>query len=379
MKFDTRALHEGAEDNRFSGAVATPIFQSATFRMDSGRDYHDIQYLRLSNTPNHQLLHRRLASLESCEAAIVTSSGMSAISTALLSTLKSGDHALFQRVLYGGTSDLIRDELKPLGIDCDFIDPQQASTWKALLRPRTRLIYVETISNPLLEVPDLSAVVDFAKANGLLSFIDNTFASPVNFRPAELGFDVILHSATKYLNGHSDIVAGAVMGRQNLLLPMLHKLNHLGGCLDTHACFLLERGLKTLGLRVRAQNDNALQLAQFLSEQSKVKRVIYPGLESHPQYRRAREFFSGFGGMIAIEIDDKPEGIDHRLNAMQVATHAPSLGGVETLVIRPAASSHKGLSATELSACGISPGLLRISVGIEDIADLCEDFSRALR
>lgn len=378
-RLDTRAIHAGEPSPRHQGAVAMPIYQSATFVAD-GDDlsYHDIRYARLSNTPNHLVLHAKLAALENAEAALVAASGMAAISTAILSVVTSGDHLLVHKVLYGGTHDFVVKDLPGLGVAYDVIDATQPGTWKAKLRPNTKAIYVETLTNPLLEVADHSAVVAFAREHGLISLIDNTFASPVNFRPPEHGYDLSLHSATKYLNGHSDLIAGAVIGSRKLVEKIRVKMNHLGGSLDPHACFLLHRGIKTLGVRVRFQNESALKLARFLAKHPAVSKVMYPGLEDHPQHARAKELFLGFGGMISIELRGGLDAANRMLKKVRLALNAPSLGGVESLICRPAAMSHAGLTREERAASGISESLIRISIGLEAPEDLIEDFNSAL-
>ena len=257
MDIQTRLVHAGEE--RIDGAVVLPIFQSSTFVSQDEQDYDAIRYLRLNNTPNHRALHAKLASVCGGEDALVAGSGMAAITTALLTVLNSGDHLLIQDCLYGGTHGFVTQDGPGLGLSYDFIAGNAPETWAAKLRPETRAIYVETMTNPLLEVADLEAVVAFAREHGLVSLIDNTFASPCNFRPLEIGFDIELHSATKYLNGHSDIVAGGVVGSAAHVTAIRHKLNHLGGSLDPHACFLLQRGLKTLSLRMRQHDENGLR------------------------------------------------------------------------------------------------------------------------
>jgi cystathionine beta-lyase/cystathionine gamma-synthase len=246
----TKLIHSGEPHPKILGAVSFPIFQSSTFEYTGEKTYDDVRYIRLNNIPNHLALHEKLAALENAEAALVTSSGMSAISTALFSVLQCGDHLLVQDCLYGGTHTFITREFSSFGISYDFIRDSDENEWKQKLRPNTKAIYVETISNPLMQIFNLKEVVRFAKEHNLISMIDNTFASPVNFRPAEIGFDLSLHSCTKYMNGHTDIVAGAVIGKQELIQKITHRLNHLGGSLDPHAAFLLHRGLKTLALRV---------------------------------------------------------------------------------------------------------------------------------
>jgi len=375
-EIETRLIHDG--EPRTEGAVGIPIFQSSTFltRGDEA-SYDAIRYIRLNNTPNHVALHAKLASIEGAEAALVTASGMAAITTSLLA-VAGGGHVLAQKVLYGGTHDFFTGEARKLGIEVDFIDADDPSTWSAKLRPETKAIYVETMSNPLLDVADHDAVVRFAREHRLVSLIDNTFASPINFRPIEHGYDLSLHSATKYLNGHDDIVAGVVIGSRDRVHDVLHLLNHLGGTLDPHACFLLHRGLKTLALRVRQQNANALALARFLATHPAVKQVNYPGLESHPRHARARELFAGFGGMLSFEVDGGAAAAERFLSRIRIALRAPSLGGVETLVSRPAAMSHIGMTEKDRAAIGLSDALLRVSVGIEHERDLIDDFAQAL-
>jgi cystathionine beta-lyase/cystathionine gamma-synthase len=284
-----------------------------------------------------------------------------------------------QDCLYGGTHDFITKDLKSFGIRYDFIRPGDPESWNRQLRPETKAIYVETMSNPLLQVPDLRGVVEFAKTNRLVSLIDNTFASPVNFRPSEHGFDLSLHSCTKYLNGHSDIVAGAVIGRRELVSNIKHRLDRLGGSLDPHAAFLLHRGMKTLALRVRYQNESALAIAQFLERHPAVESVYYAGLESHPGHLHARELFDGFGGVLSFELKGGTEKAQQLIERMTLPISAPSLGGVETLITRPATTSHSGMSREDRNRLGISDRLIRFSVGIEATGDLLEDFDQALQ
>ena len=374
----TRLVHAGEPERLIEGAVALPIFQSATFSYGGQDSYHDLKYIRLNNTPNHQVLHKKLASISGAEAAIVTGSGMAAISTALMAFLNAGDHLLAQDCLYGGTHTFVAHDLPNHGVSHDFIDGNDPDSWAARLRPETKLIYVETMTNPLLEVADLESVVKFAKANDLVSMIDNTFASPVNFRPIEMGFDLSLHSCTKYLNGHSDIVAGCVIGRGDLVDKVVHRLNHSGACLDPHACFLLHRGMKTLALRMTQQNANALALAEFLASHKAVEQVYYPGLEAHSQYDRARDLFEGCGGVLSFEMVGDARTADEMIAKLELPISAPSLGGVETLITRPVTTSHSGLSPKEREAAGISDRLIRVAVGIEAAEDLVADFRQGL-
>jgi cystathionine beta-lyase/cystathionine gamma-synthase len=376
-RIDTKLIHVGQP--RIEGAVEMPIFQSAMFESAGETSYHDLGYIRLNNTPNHKALHTKLAALEGAEDALIAASGMAAISTTLLTILSTGDHLLAQSTLYGGTQDLITHDFPKFGIAVDLIDADDPSSWRSKLRPNTKAIYVEAMTNPLLEVADLEGVVAFARTNNLVSLIDNTFATPVNFRPIESGFDLALHSATKYLNGHADIVGGAIAGRTEWIERIRHRMNHLGGCMDPHAAFLLNRGLMTLALRVRHQNQSTLRIAQFLQSHPAVARVNYAGLESHPRHARARKLFAGFGGVLSFELRGSAEQAKQLMSKVTLPAVAPSLGGIRSLITRPAASSHAGLSPQERLRAGISDGLIRLSVGIEDTDDLIEDLDQALQ
>jgi cystathionine beta-lyase/cystathionine gamma-synthase len=378
-RIETKLIHAGEPEPLILGAVSMPIFQSAMFEYSGEKDYHALRYIRLNNTPNHIALHQKLAALENGEAALVTSSGMAAISAALLTFLSKGDHLLAQDCLYGGTYDLVTKDLASFGISYDFFDGNDPASWTKKLKPSTKAIYVETMTNPLLQVADLKEVAAFAKTHGLVSMIDNTFASPMNFRPPEHGFDLSLHSCTKYLNGHSDIVAGAIIGRSDLIERITRKLNHLGGSLDPHACFLLHRGMKTLAVRMKHQNESALRIARFLEQHPAVEKVNYPGLESHPAHERAKELFDGFSGMLSFEVKGGVEAAERFMKRTALPVIAPSLGGIETLLTRPSTTSHSGLSPEERRSLGISDSLIRMSVGIEATEDLIVDFDRALR
>ncbi len=377
-RIQTKLIHAGEIRPGVMGAVSLPVFQTAMYEYEPTVEYHDIKYIRLNNTPNHAVLHRKLAALENAESALVAASGMAAITTALLAVLSVGDHLLAQDNLYGGTHDFLTGTLGDFGIGHGFFDPERPETWEAGLKPRTKAVYVETISNPLMKIPDLEAVAAFAREHGLVSIVDNTFATPLNFRPAELGFDLSLHSCTKYLNGHSDIVGGAVIGRKDLVKKVLHKLDLLGGSMDPHACFLLHRGLKTLALRVAHQNASALALARFLEAHTSVARVNYPGLEGHPGHGRAARLFDGFGGMLSFELEGGVEAAERFFGRVRIPIVAPSLGGIETLITRPATTSHLGMDPEERRRVGIGDGLIRLSVGIEATEDLIADFEQAL-
>ncbi|MGW1678447.1 trans-sulfuration enzyme family protein [Saccharopolyspora sp. NPDC002376] len=375
-RIETVAVHGGERRPGPEGAVVFPIYQSTVYSVPPGTDYHDLRYIRLNSTPSQSYLHDKLAALEGAEAGLATTSGMAAITTALHSVLRAGDHLLVGNCLYGGTHDFLTEHATDFGWEVTFIDPQRPDTWEAA--PNTKAILVESIANPLMRVGKLREVVEFAQFNGLVSLIDNTFATPVNFRPAELGFDLSLHSATKYLNGHSDIVAGAVIGRADRVERVRTTLNHFGGSLDPHAGFLLARGLKTLALRVKAQNASALELAEFLAAQSKISEVNYPGLPTHPDHQHAAELFTGFGGMLSLRLTDGISAAQSLIDALQLPYEAPSLGGVESLITRPAATSHAGMSREDREALGITDDLVRISVGIENTEDLIADFTQAL-
>ena len=304
---------------------------------------------------------------------------MAAITTSLLTVLEPGDHLLVQGVLYGGTMSWLAEELARNQIELTPVNALDRESWSKALKPNTKAFYCETISNPLVEVPDLQGIVRFCKQQGLVSMIDNTFASPVFYRPIEAGFDLALHSATKYLNGHSDIVAGVICSHQSWISKIRLKLNLYGGSLDPHACFLLQRGLKTLALRVPKQAENAMHLARFLSQSKRVRNVFYPGLECHSSHKNAKDNLSGFGGMLAFELDGSMEDCAAMCQRLRLPLYAPSLGGVESLITIPALTTHAAMSAVERHAIGIGDSLVRVSLGIESYHDLNEDFEQALK
>ena len=373
----TNAIHAGAQRPRPEGAVVTPIYQTSNYEYH-GEDYHDIGYIRLSTTPNHRVLSRRISVLEGTEDALVLASGMAAIAGSLFSVLSAGDHVLVQDTLYGGTASLIAGDMKRFNIDHSVIDPQKPSSWVEVLTPATKAVYVETLTNPLIQLADLEAVVTFAKEHGLVSLIDNTFASPINFRPAEFGFDLVIESCTKYMNGHSDIVAGSVAGSAPLVGGVKGFNDHFGGSLDPHAAFLLERGLKTIDLRVKEQGKSASRIAKVLEDHPAVSVVHYPGLKSHAQHERAPRLLDGFGGMLSFELVGDVSYADEFLSAVTVPTLAVSLGGIESLIVRPATATHASLSTEQRERIGLSDGLIRLSVGLEDVDDLIVDLTSAL-
>jgi cystathionine gamma-synthase/cystathionine gamma-lyase/cystathionine beta-lyase len=375
---ETVAVHGGERRPGPEGSVVFPIYQGTVYEVEPGTSYHDLKYIRLNSTPSQQYLHGKLAALEGAEAAVATSSGMAAVTTTLLSLLRTGDHLLASDCLYGGTHDFLTEHAADLGWSVTFVDAGQPETWDAARTSRTRAFLVETITNPLMRVGVLDQVASFGRREGIVTIIDNTFASPVNFRPLEAGFDLVSHSATKYLGGHSDLVAGAVMGRADLIERVRKTLNHFGATLDPHAGFLLARGIKTLALRVQAQNASALALAQFLAGHPAVAAVNYPGLPSHPDHGHAAKLLSGFGGMLSLRLHGGEPAAQALLEGVTLAYSAPSLGGVESLITQPAITSHAGMSAEDREKIGITDDLVRISCGIESTQDLIADFGQAL-
>ncbi len=369
----TQSVHSGSHgDPRFKGTV-NPIFPSSAY------DYEEVEstlYPRYFNTPNQQSVAEKLAALENAEDGIVFSSGMAAILTALFAMVKKGDHVIFQNDLYGGTYHAIVNEFPRFGIDYTFVDGADPGNFEKAIRKETRLIYVETPSNPTLKITDLSAVARIARTHNLLAMIDNTFASPVNQNPISLGIDIVAHSGTKYIGGHSDLACGAVLASKNLIQKVHGSAIHFGGSLDAHACWLVERSLKTIVLRVRQQNENAMAIARFLSGNSRVGKVYYPGLKDHRGHGVARaQMPGGFGGMLSFETKGDAAAFMSRL---QLIRRAISLGGVESTITSPARTSHAKMSAEERANIGVSDNLVRLSVGIEDVGDLVGDMERAL-
>jgi cystathionine gamma-lyase / homocysteine desulfhydrase len=370
----TQCVHAGTHVDERTGGVGSPIFPSTAYAYPNPANEN--VYPRYFNVPNQKVVARKIAALEKGEEGLVFGSGMAAISTVLFAHLKPGDHALFQADLYGGTYHFVSDELSAFGIQTGLASaPEQ---FEAALRPNTRLIYVESPSNPLLRCIDLTAISRLARKHGALSVIDNTFATPINQNPIELGIDLVVHSATKYLNGHSDVNAGVIISSAGVIRRVAdYAMNH-GGTLDSHGCYQLERGMKTLALRVERHNQNGERLAKFLQQHPAVARVNYPGLASHPDHEIAARQMRAFGGMLSFELRQSAK-VNEVLRRLRVATPALSLGGVETLVCLPSQTSHRSMSAEERARAGISDGLVRVSVGIEDIEDLCADFDHALR
>lgn len=375
---NTRLVHAGARDDDHGGAVAMPIFQSSTYRYAGGGGPHGIQYIRYNNTPNQRVLADRLASLHGAEAGLMTGSGMAAVTATLLALHSSGDHILMLDSLYGATQEFAGQDLARWGIGFTAIPLDAPDVWEGLVRPSTRSIYVESLTNPLLRVPDHDAVIALARRHGLTAIIDNTIATAMSFRPLEHGYDLIIESCSKYVGGHSDLVAGTVLGSGDRVEEIRRFLNHHGGSLDPFAAYLALRGLTTMRLRLARQWETAGRLAAWLETRGEVARVHHPGLASHPDHERAGWYLGARAPMIGFEPHAAPEQIDRALTALALVTVAPSFGGPETLVTRPAATVHSGLSAAERAVSGISDSLLRLSVGLEDFEDLQADLSSLL-
>lgn len=368
----TLCIHAGTYRDPGTGGACSPVFPSTACACPNADDEN--RYPRYFNTPNQRVIEEKLAALEGGEAALVLSSGMAAISTVLYAHLEPGDHAVFQADLYGGTVVLLK-ELARFGVAVSFA--RTPEEFAAALRPQTRLLYVESPSNPLLRVVDLEAIGRLGRGHGMLTVADNTFATPINQNPLALGLDAVIHSGTKYLNGHSDLNAGVVVSSAEVIRRSRDcAINH-GGVLDAQACFLLERGLKTLAVRVERHNRNAARLAEYLLEHPAVAAVHYPGLPCHPDHAAAARQMRGFGGMVSLELRD-PDYVDRVLAGFRLILPALSLGGVESLACVPSRTSHRHLTAEERERASIRDGLLRISVGIEEFEDLQDDLLRAL-
>ena len=356
------------------GGLNTPLLSSSAIEY---LDDSEVRYPRYFNTLNHDVVAEKMSALECAEAGLVTSSGMAAISAIFFGLLEKGDHIVFTEGLYGGTHALIVKELQRFGISFSFTATDTTSIAEAC-GPATRMIYVESPSNPLLTIVDLAAVAEFAKSRGILTVIDNTFASPILQNPLVHGFDIVMHSGTKYLGGHSDLCCGTVNGPAEIIEKVRDHAVAYGGCLNAQDCYLLERSLKTLELRVSRQSKNASVIARRLHECSQIKRVYYPGLESHPGFEIAKRQMQGFGGMLSFELADDVDPVSY-LRRLELVNCAISLGGVETTICQPVATSHQKVSEAERERLGITPWLLRLSVGIEDADDISADLIQALK
>jgi cystathionine beta-lyase len=369
----TRCIHAGTLFDEMTGGVNSPIYTSTSFAY---LDLDEAVYPRYFNIPNTEALGKKIAALEQADSGMVFSSGMAAITSVLFAFLRQGDHAIFQTGLYGGTFHFVTKELERFGMEYDISPDNEPDTFEGLIKKNTRLIYIETPSNPLLRITDIKATVSLARSNKLITVIDNTFASPINQNPHHLGVDVVIHSATKYLGGHADICAGAAVSGKENMLKIRDMARGLGGSLNAQTVYLLERSIKTLALRIEQQNRSAQYLADRLSVHPSIEKVYYPGLADHPGHEIARQQMSGFGGMLSFEIRDfDPVQFQRKLKLIRPSV---SLGGVDSIICSPSLTSHRHLSPLDKKNEGISDNLLRLSVGIEDADDLMDDLQQAL-
>ena len=369
----TKCVHSGdLIDDKFKGATS-PIFPSTAY------DFVDVEedrYPRYFNTPNQKALSKKIADLENCESALLFSSGIAAIYTSLFSFIKSGDHVIFQSSIYGGTLNLVIKEFKKFNIEYSLVDSFIVNDYEKEIKNNTKIIFVESPSNPLLKIIDLNAIANLSKKYNLISIIDNTFSSPINQNPADFGIDIVLHSATKYLGGHSDILAGTLASSKSNIDKIIESSINYGGNLSEYTVWLLERSIKTLSLRVKKQNENAIKIAEYLTTLDKVKSVYYPGLKSHSDHELSKKQMKGFGGMLSFELSDLDTAIlfTRKLNLVKSAM---SLGGVESTLCSPSLTSHSKISKAERENLGIFDGLLRFSIGIEDSEDIIDDLNQA--
>ncbi len=372
---NTVCTHTGElKDTQFKGAVS-PLYMSTSYAFE---DVEVKRYPRYFNTPNQVALAKKMAALEHGEAALIFGSGMAAISTSLLAFLHSGDHVVFQNTLYGGTSNFIIEEFPKFGIEFSFTNGFSPESFEAEIKDNTKVIYIETPSNPLLTITDLKAVAEICRKHNLVSMIDNTFASPVNQNPIDFGIDVVIHSATKYMGGHSDILAGTVISTEAHIDTVFQMAKNFGGSLSDYTVWLLERSIKTMGLRVKAQNKNAKKIAKYLENHPDVEKVYYPGLKSHPDHDLAKSQMKGYGGMLSFELK---EGLDASTfqKKLKLIKSSMSLAGVESTIITPTLTSHALLSPEDREKQGIKDNLMRFSVGIEEKEDIIQDIEQALK
>lgn len=382
----TRSVHDGDKAMRYEGAINTPIFQSSTFAFptDDPRTWEGevpegtYIYSRYSN-PTVRAVEEKLASLEEGQEALAFSSGMGAISTALLAFLQKGDKVVAMQDLYGGTYALLKNEMPRLGVDVSFVPTTSPGELCEAIDERTKVVYLESPTNPLLKLIDIREVCRIAHEKGCLVIIDNTFATPILQRPIPLGVDVVLHSATKYLNGHSDVIAGFAVGDRENMAKVHQKRKLYGAILDPLPAYLLGRGMRTLDLRVRRHDANAMVVAKFLATHPQVSRCIYPGLASHPDHALAKRQMDGYGGMVTFEVKGGRKAAEKAMNSFEIIAKAASLGGVESLASMPVNTSHVAFNQEERAKLGIGDGMIRLSVGIEDPEDLCQDLDQALR
>lgn len=371
---NTICTHTGElEDKQFKGAIS-PLYMSTSYAFE---DVEVKRYPRYFNTPNQVALAKKMAALEHGEAALIFGSGMAAVSTSLFAFLHNGDHVVLQNTLYGGTSNLVVEEFAKFGIEYSFTKDLKPESFEAEIRKNTKVIYIETPSNPLLTITDIKAVAEIAKKHELVSMIDNTFASPVNQNPIDFGIDVVIHSATKYMGGHSDILAGTVISSEEHINTIFQLAKNFGGSLSDYTVWLLERSIKTMGIRVKAQNKNAKKIAKFLERHPDIEKVYYPGLKSHPDYALAKSQMHGFGGMLSFELK---AGLDAGLfqKKLNLIKSSMSLAGIESTILSPTLTSHALLTPEERENQGIRDGLMRFSLGIEEKEDLIADIEQAL-
>jgi cystathionine gamma-synthase len=379
---ETKAVHGAADLEKKNGPVGTPIYQTSTFQVTDNDEQvrvtrSDHYYTRYGN-PTNTVAEKAVAELEGMEAALTFASGMGAITTTIMALLKSGDHVVAQRDIYGGANKFLAQWLPKMGIETTFVDTTEYEQHARAIRPNTKLLYVESPTNPTLCVVDFKKVAALAKQHKVLSMIDATFGTPINQHPAEYGIDLVMHSGTKYLAGHSDLICGVVAGRHEVMERIWETRTTLGNCMDPHASWMLVRGLKTLALRVTRQNENAQRVAEFLAEHAKVRSVHYPFLKSHPQYAVARQQMSGGGGVVTFEVEGTGEDARRVSEAMRLFTLATSLGSVESLVSIPVLTSHAMIPAEERAKMGVTEQMIRLSVGIENPDDLIADLEHAL-
>ena len=379
LHLGTLAVHGGerADQRDVDSPIVQPIYQSVNFIQEIGTA-DGLRYPRYGNAPNAEIVQRRIAAIEGSEAAVLLASGMGATACALLALLRPGDHIVASTWIYGGTRALLQEEFAPLGIDVSLVNPLETRVWRKAIRKHTRVIFVESPVNPTCRVLDLKSISMVTRQAGIALVVDSTFASPVNFRPLEHGADVVIHSATKFLNGHHDVLGGVVCGTTPYVDEVRRKMMLWGQAPDPFSTWLLERGLKTLELRVARQNESAMRIAQWCEARKEVRKVIYPGLASHPDHEIAKATMSGFGGMLSVELAGGARSAERFLRRLKLFRHAPSLGGVESLVSEPRFTSHAGMSPEERTAIGVPDGFLRLSVGIESADDLIADLEQAL-
>ena len=371
----THCIHTGEiKDTQFGGAIS-PIFMASSYPF---MDVEKKRYPRYFNTPNQEVIAKKIAVLEHAEAGLPFASGIAAISTTLFAFLKKGDHVIFQNEIYGGAYNLVQEEFENFGIGYSFTDGVEPKDFENKIQTNTKVIYIETPSNPLLTITDIQAIAELAKKHDIITMIDNTFASPINQTPLDYGIDISIHSATKYLGGHSDILAGVVAGSEIHMHKIFKKGINFGGNISDFMCYLLERSIKTLGIRVEKHNENAQIVAEFLNDHPLVQRVYYPGLRSHPNYKIAKKQMNGFGGMLSFELETKLDAKDFQ-KSLKLIKASMSLAGVESTILMPSLTSHALLSEKERKNQGISDQLLRLSVGIENVEDIVYDLQQALQ